>query len=142
MGGGHLLLEETDPTKALAGTKLGEAESWGQGRLCLSRCPGGLVPEDSRSPFSLLPGVLCAVAGLSRPRHWAAKSVPEDPQLPPLPSWLSSNLFMQPSDSYLLSTGCVPGAALVTGALSVSRINRIPVFLESRFEARENVYRQ
>ena len=115
----------------------------GQDRLCSSHCPGGVGPGGPQVPLfssSRCPLQQC-LAGLSRPRHWAAMWVPEDSRFPPLSSWLSSNLFMQPLDSYLLSTGCGPGAVLVTEALSVSKINKILVFLESKLEERECVYR-
>ena len=110
----------------------------GQDRLCSSHCPRGpQVPLFSSSRYPLQQ----YLAGLSRPRRWAAMWVPEDSRFPPHPSWLSPDLFMQPLDRYLLSTGCGPGTVLVTEALSVSKINKILVFLESRLEERECVYR-
>lgn len=135
MRGGHLFIAETHPMKALAGTKLEGAEPWD--RTGSSHCHGG--PQIPLFLSSRCPLQKC-LPGLSRPRHWAAIWVPEDSRFPSFSSWLSSNLSMEPLDSHLLSTGCGPGAVLVTEVLSVSKINKILVFL-SRLEERECVYR-
>lgn len=60
--GKHLFLAETHPTKALAGTKLEEAESWDKTGSTHLTVLGGLVLGNPRSPSSHLPGALCSSA--------------------------------------------------------------------------------